>query len=519
VGMYQWKHRRLSFAPAIAALSLIVGTLSGTPTALSAQDYRYQWSEPVNISNTPDGSWFPDFVVDSQGNVHAIWCETVPKQEGSGLDESVYYALKSNTGWSESNDIVPPVPDIVRNALAIDRSDRLYMVFRYSVTGGTALFFAQADAEQAWSASSWSSPRRVDRQADVYMSDLAVDGQGVLHLVFDEGVTEDSDPCPGGCSDLFYRRSDDQGATWSMPVNLSRSPVGAMREQIEVDRTGTVHITWDEGYDRHSGVGQAISGNYVFSTDGGRTWSPVTSLTYPDSSVAQLTAGSDGRGDTMLVWRASSRDNIYYQWSTDGGHSWGPPLTIPGVFARPWTTRFDSYDMATDSAGHIHLLVVGRSQLQDNAVLGVYHVVWDGSSWSEPSRIFVAEDLYPEYPKIQVYEGNRLHAMWFTREGSNWDQEVNREVWYTSALSPAPHELVARPTVAAPATRIPTPTLSPDYTSVPTVVSAGEYGGLPDGLYTEMDEVLRLSKALAPILLVVLVLIALRAGWFGRFRR
>jgi hypothetical protein len=165
-------------------------------------------------------------------------------------------------------------------------------------------------------------------------------------------------------------------------------------------------------------------------------------ITYPDSTVAQLTVGSNGQGGVMLVWRAASRDELFYQWSTDNGHSWGAPSTIPRVFARPWSNPFGMYDMATDSAGHIHLLVIGRESQEKDALQGVYHLVWDGDYWSVSERIFASSELYPEYPKIVVYEGNQLHAAWFTREGSVWDQDVNREVWYSRGQSPAPHQVV-----------------------------------------------------------------------------
>jgi len=495
-------------------LGLLIGGVSFIPS--QAQGGEYQWSAPVNLSNTPDGSWFPDVVVDYRGNVHVIWCETVrPEQLGAFLlDERVYHTMWNGQEWSKPNDIVPSSPDINRSALALDQFDNLYLTYRYGVTNGIGVLFKRAPASQAWSAASWTAPRRVDSKGNAYMPDLAIDSRGVLHLVFDDRGDPQITACFGGCSDLYYRRSQDGGQTWSYPVNLSRSPVGASREQIHIDSNGTLHVTWDEGWDRVSGIGEAISGSYVFSTDGGQTWSPITSVTYPDSTVAQLTAGSDGRGGVMLVWRAASRDEIYYQWSTDSGNSWGTPATVPWILARPWVTRFDVYEMVTDSAGSIHLFVVGRTSQEVDALLGVYHLVWNGTGWSYPIRVFAMAGLYPEYPRAFVHEGNRLHLVWFTREGSMWDQEVNREVWYSSTQSPAPYQPATPVPTYTPHPPTPTPSPVPTATPYPTV--SLENTGLPESFYTEGDDLVRMVMALSPILLVIVIVIVLRLSKFGK---
>ena len=506
-----------------ALIVVLVVLLPALSTSPSADAQTIPWSEPVNVSNTPGGSWFPDLAIDNVGNVHVVWSETVIPEVGLGgmrlqeLEESVHYAVWDGHDWSEPNDLVPVDPNIVRNALAVDGFDNLYFAFRYPLFGSTGYYLKQAPTGQAWSAAAWSMPRRVDVKGNPYMADLAIDSHGVMHFIVDDTGDAESAICLGGCADLYYRRSEDQGQTWSHPANLSRSAVGVSREQIEIDSSDVIHITWDEGWDRISGVGDAVSGSYSFSTDGGGTWSPVKSVTYPDSTVAQLTVGSDGEGGVMLVWRATSTDEIYYQWSADGGHSWEDPATIPRVFARLWTTPFDMYDMAADSAGDIHLLMVGRQSQEKDALLGIYHLVWDGQEWSFPTTIFGEWGFFPEYPKIAIHEGNQLHVVWFTREGSEWDDEANREVWYSRTQSAAPQQPVTPVPTPTPVPPIPTPMPAPTATPYPTV--SLENSGLPDGLHTDNDDVYRLAVALLPVALGVLILIAVRLRWFGRIGR
>jgi len=411
----------------------VLALISWEAAGVSAQ--TGSWTEAVNISNTSRNSWFPDLAVDGLGRIHVVWCESWEDELGRAPDQ-VNYTMWDGQTWSEPNNIVPTSMFIHRPTIAVGSTGDLLMVFREAVIGGTPLFFTAAPASDAWSAAAWSSPRLLSLHLHNYLADLAVDAQGTVHLTFDDAGDPDSVICPG-CADIYYRRSTDNGQTWSAPVNLDPTPTGATQEQMEIDSSGVIHVVWDEGRDKLSGRGEPIYGAYTFSSDGGLSWSVPLAIAYPTATVTQLTVGADGQGGVMLAWRSTAHDEIFYQWSTDHAGAWSPPGVIPGVFARPWPTLFDRYDMAADSAGHIHLLVVGRESLEPDAPLGVYHLVWDGDSWSQPDRIYLGEGL-PEYPEIVVSHGNRLHAVWFVRD-LQW-QLSNYQVWYSSSQADAPYQ-------------------------------------------------------------------------------
>ena len=491
---------------------LIVGLLLSLSLAVSRYTFAQGsgWTEPVKISHPPNNSWFPDLAVDSLGNIHVIWCETTSLEVG-GEEEQVYYSVRSKGTWSVPSDIVPTSPYINRSAIAVDSNDVLHLAFRYHPIGGSMIFHKSAPANRAWSARSWSSPYMVSINGNSYMSDLAIDSKGVLHLVFDDGGDAKSKICPG-CADIFYRRSSDGGKTWSYPVNLSRSPTGSSRVQMEIDSSDVIHVVWDEGWDRLSGKGEPIFSTYTSSLDGGESWSSPTSFSYPEGTNAQLSVGSDGQGGVVAVWRATSRPEIFYAWSSDNGASWSPPMVIPDIFARPWTNPFDMYDMATDSAGHIHLVVVGRLSLEEDRV-GVYHLEWDGTSWSPPAAIYWGAG-FPEYPKIVISGGNKLHVAWFVREAL-WEGEGTHAVWYSSSQSASPAQTPVPPPTSTPIpTATPLATATPTATPYPTLAPGGT--ALPDGLYTESDDLLLLIVGLAPVLILVTAIFAIRFGWRRR---
>jgi hypothetical protein len=544
-------------------ITLLLLFVFGSASAGLAQQANMgvEWDQAMRIPSPEEtSSWFPDLAVDREGRVHVIWCETdhVGAENADPrtpfLGESVHYSMWDGQQWSPANDIVPPQQFIIRNAIAVDSYDVLSLLFDFSPSSGYNLYHKQAQASDGFSAAAWTPPRLVNSSGNTYMSDIAI-YQDTLHIVYDDQGAEEGD-CPG-CADIFYRHSTDRGLTWSAPINLSPSFTGSSRAQIELDDAGTVYVAWDEGWDRRTGIGDPLYGVYMYSRDGGSTWSIPTVISYPtvidelaaggdgqsevvsptvttgelsagsdeqsevlypNSANAQLSVGSDGQGGVMLVWRTTSRDypGIYFMWSVDWGESWSVPQTLPSVIARNWTHPFDIYDMATDSAGHIHLLVVGYlSALQvapsrDQGPPGLYHFEWDGSSWSRPTPVY-AGDWYPHYPHLVVDRGNQLHATWFVRKDpwGGWDAEayVPYQVWYAHGQSRAPAETPVVPPTLTPVPPTPTPLAMPTPTAVPTLDPSIAQSSMPprmiESIYTETDEVIMLAKSLAPVALII----------------
>lgn len=475
------------------------------PGATRAQESG--WSNPVNVSRSLIRSWFPDIAVDVTGKVHVVWCETERRRDGRE-DESINYARWDGYHWSEPRDIVAPQPDVRRHAIAVGAAGELLMAHNQTFMGRMGLMFTAAPLEQAWLAPAWSPPRSVNAFGGTYMPDIAVDPEGMVHLLFDDWGYDPELDSIGGFADMFYRRSTDHGRSWSVPVNLSRSVGGSSRGQIKVDRAGGLHATWDEGWDRLSGLGDPDYSIYRYSDDGGLTWSTPVTVNTPLTGTAQLVSGADGRGGVLLLWRLVDVPEIYYRYTADGGRQWSRPTPLPGVYAREWGIPFDLYETATDSAGNIHVLVVGRDEPILEATLRLYHLVWDGESWSEPAVVWEGRG-YPEYPRLAVSEGNHLHAVWFVRDDL-WLGK-RHEVWYSDLEVAAPRHTPA-PTFTPLPSPTPTATITPlpTATPYPTLSPAGDEGAPPSALTTgsEVAGMLRLSMALAPVAGLLLVLAA-----------
>jgi hypothetical protein len=338
------------------------------------------------------------------------------------------------------------------------------------------LWFTSAPGQAAADVHAWRSPTRLTRFGQGYFSDLAIDRHGTIHALWTESVK--------GTWGLFYARSTDGGYTWSDATALDTGePVWWYRAHLTADARGRLHAVWEVidssmGNDSPYGYGTTLAAGYAISTDGGTSWTrlaftsstavePYSRLDFPaldknkkQAGPQQPAIGVDGQGRILLVFREPATNHILYRTSSDGT-TWSGPTALPGVregVARP----FDIYDMATDSAGHVHLVLVGYPGT--SSAMSLLHLEWNGQQWSDP-QVITTGPPYPEYPRIAVGEGNRLHVVWFGGNKPTTDREPVG-IWYSTAQTNAPPVIVRAP-APPPAQASPAPVLPPSALPAP----------------------------------------------------
>jgi hypothetical protein len=505
--MRQW--RRFA-AVALCCLAMVA------PGAATAQDGA--WRPPLELSDIRQSkwSWFPDIAVKPDGSVAVIWCSFPKAVDYTGdpisIDALMYRELKDDR-WSAINDLYSAQYSIaqrnilegaytVRNSMVAGRDGKLHIVFRRE----TDAAYMHAPWERSFSYNDWSSLVTL-ADSGAYYNALAIDSRANLHVFYTESVRDTAirqrPGCPN-CANLFYRYSNDGGETWSLSVNLSADLEGANRPQAAVDRFDRVHVVWDEGFDWYAGRGQPKYGAYRRSDDGGRTWSPPIRLGVLDDGSYQTTLAVDRDGNPIVVYRTAQW--LYFQRSRDGGATWENPVEIPGVEARSATDpNLDRYSMEFDGAGNAHLLAVGFRTESKGSIPALLHLVWDGQRWSDPEVIYEGP-LYPEWPRLAIAEGNRLHAVWFSRVVLYGDDVDIKQIWYSTKQLGGP--AVAPPPLFTPTalpTATPAPTMPPAPTSPPRQALAAR--GLEAPLTWERSSIDMVGVALLPVagLLALLV--------------
>lgn len=452
------------------------------PLTVSGQDINRVWSAPLFLGN----GWWQSIAVDGHGTAHVGWY-SISGTDEKYLDALMYRSRSIQGDWTLTNDIINTVEGgaTVRNSLGVTSDGIIHAAYRHYLFHRYSYSFS----ETAYNAQEWASPVRMSEGG--YYLDLLVDNIDYLHFVFsgvvsgflNTGIVNAESSICALCGDLFYRRSTDQGRTWSDPFPLSIEPEsGSDRVDILQGSSGRIYVNWDEGYDWYAGRGRAQDVRIVYSEDHGETWSDPIILdggNLPDRHPIQIAATELRDGSLIVVWRyhTDADRSIYYQITSDLGVTWTEPVSIPGLVARSINdTPLDDYELITDKLGVVHLFATGQPNEQSTANASLYHVQYSQGVWQAPVRVFYSPEMQPEWPKAAVGLNNDLHLTWFIRgmrENLQGEQSTTGilKVYY----SHLPGQLQSVPTLAFRPTQTPPPTptlfrfVDPTATAFPTV--------------------------------------------------
>jgi hypothetical protein len=492
---------------------------------VNAQDSG--WSPPIFLSSEKASAWFPDVAADEYGRVHVVW-----SQATGSFDNVIYTYSDDGQSWLPGTDIIAIPADrgseATRPNLTISEDpSKLFLLYRYN-----QVYIAEAQNVDTAKASNWTTSSILsDMNQVAYFSDAEFDHDGNLHSLVTWNVpTIDCEIC----YHVFYRKLAKDSGRWTTANDISILDVGTAKPDLLIDEQQIVHAVWEtsnEGGGSYGAVSKPVYISYARSLDGGASWLEPIKFNSVQEESRNPAIAQDRNEQILVVWSGLPEDQIYYRISSSGGEDWSASSIIPGISGgwSVYNTMLDSSNMAVDSDGIVHLVLVGRlAGLEDR--LQVIHLSWDGDRWSEPDVIATYQGDVPEWPRIAVSEGNKLNVVWFLRDAENvWDTvNGNYRILFsqlvTSAIAKTPK---VRPT------RTPTPegteiirTVPPEVTQsfnletatiTPTETAnwAPPTGYVPgeNAYYKEMDYLKLVVVAVIPAILFVglmLIIILLR---------
>lgn len=478
----------------IAALNLPLPT--SRQTAL-AQGPGGNWSDFVNISNTPTASTYPCITADAAGNVHVLWSEDVGgttrnlqfQQDGSPLLDSrgnqinnltasgntLFYTRWDGKKWLDPTDVQINSSGLAQYPEAVVDLHGILHVVWVSTEGDLArLYYSRVPADQAESAHAWPEPVLLAEPIlfAYYPADIATDPTGGLHVLYAQLGIE-----PGA----YIINSLDGGNTWSDPLRLysttdaKGAQEGVSNMRIVADGKGRLHATWS----RYGADGNGKGIYYSQSSDLGRTWSKPQEVAVWQPGWYEVDWLSVGavEDEIHLVWEGSAEvAALNERISHDGGLTWGQPHRILSKLVG----ENGFADLVVDSDNQLHMLWVQRGDA-DSIAHGVWYTSWNKDYWQDPILLGGSvSDLYARvdqlspsalknlmrgtftggglrYPKAAIVNGNQLFVVVVN--------ESDGDIWSSHTTLPAP-SIPAKPYPQP--TAMPTPTSTPLTRTVPT---------------------------------------------------
>src|SRR4030042_1323386 len=117
--------------------------------------------------------------------------------------------------------------------------------------------------------------------------------------------------------EIYYRKSLNEGATWSTTQRLTWTAGDSLAPRIAIDSNGAIHVVW---YDYTPGDPEIY---YTKSEDSGSTWRAARRLTWTSGYSRVPAMAAQSAKDLHLLWSndASGNEEIYYRKSADGGET------------------------------------------------------------------------------------------------------------------------------------------------------------------------------------------------------
>jgi len=253
--------------------------------------------------------------------------------------------------WAPPVPYAGPSPRLEREVITADpiRPGNAYVVWwerdpLMPFVGSTHQFARTTDG-----GATWSTPTTVDAAPDGALdqsAEIHVLPNGSLLATFARIQIEGT----AAVQQLLASRSDDQGQTWSEPVEVVSQPIQPYLDPETGDQLpnqdltfhsaaiapdGTVYVAWDRASSPTTGEIDIVK-----SSDGGVTWSGPTTLPGVSAFAFQPAIAVDARGTVGVTWYDTRNDlpgdaplttDVWFAHSRDGGTSWRE-LHLAGPF-------------------------------------------------------------------------------------------------------------------------------------------------------------------------------------------
>ena len=453
----RWPHKRWPFLIAL----LLVLTILGGGGLSHAQEQESGWATPVNLSQSSSAS-SPILIGVPDGTVRVFWWDSydgLMVAQGAILSADAPDAAlggSGSEGWGESRaapiilvetvmrggqeqQITRPIESMPRIAGDADGwAHAVWLGEADEETGQRPLMYSRLAPGRTII---WSTPLVLSRAGSSFA--IATDSSGTLHLVYVRPIGSEDQPVG-----LYYRRSDDSGATWDVPELVQESryfrmlPADGVSLRLTADSPGSVYATWEDP--RQGQVLLAQSG------DGGQTWQPPRPFSASDGAPLDTRVISVPGRPVQLLWEtngeeegtmlASSTENALTLARWAGGH-WSetkllvldledPELGVP-LRLRELQLVFASPPSGQEELGQT-LAVVGIDQNDDTWVTGIQaealESFWNQARDNPPSvtgtgqaqagnapSANLSHSGSASSPAVVAGPGDTLRALW-------WDQ-------------------------------------------------------------------------------------------------
>ncbi|MBS4016326.1 MAG: T9SS type A sorting domain-containing protein, partial [Candidatus Latescibacteria bacterium] len=320
--------------------------LSGEIYYKRSLDGGITWGSDVRLTYSANfASWWPSIAVSGQ-NIHVVFRDS---RDGAAYNHEIYYKRSLDGGANWGSDI------------------------RLTTT----------------TAESWNPS-------------IAVVGDTV-HVAWNDGISY-----PNNSHEIYYKRSLDNGTTWSQNIRLSYSSVNSYFASVAA-KGSNVHIVWQEAR-----PGPSNDIYYIHSINNGMTWSSDTNLTNLSTSQKYLPGVAVADANVHVLWRDLrdySTGEMYYKrylgippsYYTITATADGPGIIIPSGYVMVNIGTDTTFTITPNANCQLDSLVVDNiNHGADSTYYTFYNVTTDHTISAYFSPVVDIEEPDNDYPLLSL---------------------------------------------------------------------------------------------------------------------
>jgi hypothetical protein len=291
--------------------------------------------------------------------------------------------------WSAAKRLTWTSGDSCIPAMAADSGSAVHVAWYDGTAGNAEIYYRKSDD----GGSTWSASQRLTwTSGESQFPDIATDSGNAIHVVW-------SDDTPGAY-EIYYRNSDDGGSTWSPTKRLTWTSGESLGPDIAIDSGDSIHVVWHDGTPGNAEI------YYKQSTDGGTTWSPTKRLTWTSGHSLEPAMAASPNNILHIAWLDYTPGNyeIYYKKSAPGGTTWSAAQRIT------WTSGY-SFDPTIDIDSENSVHVVWRLDTPDHMDLYYKKSPDGGETWSPLKRLtWTSVGAYS--PAVDIDSNDSIQVVW-----------------------------------------------------------------------------------------------------------
>ena len=248
-----------------ARLAVFASLLAASALAAQAQ---VVFSPPKNISNSSGNTQGQQIAVDANGNVNLVWADN------SLGNYAIFFSRSSDAGntFSTARSISKHAQSTASGPrIAVDSSGNIDVAWTETSPDGSANFVYFSHSADGVT---FANPQNISGDAGAATGPgMAVDSSGAINIIWTDTSL--------GNSEIFFSRSADGGTTFSTPLNISNNAGHSVGPSIAVDPSGNINIAWAD--DTPLGSNRLYDEFFSRSSDAGASFSTPLQVTRSSS--------------------------------------------------------------------------------------------------------------------------------------------------------------------------------------------------------------------------------------------